>query len=294
MLADDDALVAGLFAVDGHIQIDDAAVHPLGEPRHLHRRAVGDLLVQTPQHLLPHDLGADLAVRLIGGHAVGEQLRPLLRVFFQLVHQILQPVARPGGDGDDGVKAVIRLTVRGDDLQQRVLLLHGVDLIDAQHTGQVFLPDALEQNALRLAHMGDGLHQQQRALYAAQALPHHLDHVVPQTAAGLVQARRIQQDILGIAPVHHAVNTVAGGLGLVRHDGDLLAHQCVGQAGLAHVGPSAYRDHRGFRNVFHQVILNFLSFELFVFYFRSRPSAAMMVSSRARICAFCWPSSMWS
>ena len=115
--------------------------------------------------------------------------------------------------------------------------------------------------------MGDRLHQQQRALHAAQALPHHLDHVVAQPGAGLVQTRCVQQNELGVTPVHHAVNAVAGGLGLVRNDGDLLAHQRVGQAGLAHVGPSAYRDHRRFRNVFHQVILNFLSFELFVYLF---------------------------
>ena len=255
--------MAGLLAVDGHVQVDNAAVLPLGEPRHLHRRAVGDLLVQTPQHLLPHDLGAHLAVRLIGGHAIGEQLGSLLCVLGQLGHQVIQPVPCPCGDGDDGIEAVIRLTVRRDDLQQRLLLLHRVDLVDTQHAGQMLLLNTLEQHPLRLSHMGDGLHQQQRALHVAQALPHHLHHVVAQTAAGLVQTRRIQQDILGIAPVHHAVNAVAGGLGLVRHDGDLLAHQRVGQTGLAHIGPSAYGDHRRFRNFFHQVILNFLSFEHF-------------------------------
>ena len=288
--------MAGLLAVDGHVQVDNAAVLPLGEPRHLHRCAVGDLLVQTPQHLLPHDLGAHLTVRLIGGHTVGEQLRALLRVLGQLGHQVVQPVPRPGGDGDDGVEPVIRLAVRGDDLQQCVLLFHRVDLVDAQHAGQPLLPDALDQNALRLAHMGDGLHQQQRALHVAQALPHHLHHVVAQTAAGLVQARGVQQHVLGAVPIHHAVNAVAGGLGLVRHDGDLLAHQCIGQAGLAHVGPSAHGNHGSFRYVFHQVILNFLSFEQFFVYvllpFQSQPP--MPASSRARIRAFCGPSSMWS
>ena len=74
MLADDDALVAGLFAVDGHVQVDDAGVLPLGEAGHLHRRAVGDLLFQAQQHFLPDNLGADLGVGLVGGHAVGEQL----------------------------------------------------------------------------------------------------------------------------------------------------------------------------------------------------------------------------
>ena len=64
-----------------------------------------------------------------------------------------------------------------------------------------------------------------------------------------MQTRCLQQDELGVAPVHHAVNAVAGGLGLVRNDGDLLAHQRVGQAGLAHVGSSAHGDHSGFCDV---------------------------------------------
>ena len=56
---------------------------------------------------------------------------------------------------------------------------------------------------------------------------------------------------LGVAVVHHAVNAVAGGLGLVGHDGDLLAHQSVGQAGLTHIGSAANGDHSGFGNVVH-------------------------------------------
>ena len=51
------------------------------------------------------------------------------------------------------------------------------------------------------------------------------------------------RDILGVLPVYHAVDAVPGGLGLVGDDGDFLAHQGVGQAGLAHVGPSAHGDH---------------------------------------------------
>ena len=248
MLADDDALVAGLFAVDGHVQINDAAV-PLGKPRHLHRRAVGDLLVQTLQHLLPHDLRAHLSVRLVGGHAVREQLRPLLGVVLQLRQQLLQTVAGACGEGDNGVEPVVYFAVGGDHRQQVLLFLHGVDLVDAQHHRKLFLLNAPQQNALRLAHMGDGLHQQQRALHGAETFPHHLHHVVAQTAAGLVQARRVQQHELGVAPVHHAVDAVAGGLGLLGYNGDLFAHQRVGQAGLAHIGPSAHGDHGSFCDV---------------------------------------------
>ena len=243
--------MAGLFAVNGHVQINDAVL-PLGESRHLHRRAVGDLLVQTQQHLLPHRLGADLAVRLVGGHAVGEELRPLLSVACQQPHQLLQPVAGACGDGHDGSEIRISLAVGGNDRQQVVLFGHGVDLIDAENARQLLLPDALQQYFLRLAHVGDRLHQQHRALHVRQALPHDFHHVVPQSGAGLVQTRCVQQHILGVPPVHHAVNAVSRGLGLIGHNGDLLPHQGVGQAGLAHIGPSAHGDHSGFCNVTHR------------------------------------------
>ena len=252
MLADDDALVAGLFAVDGHVQVDDAGVLPLGEAGDLHGGAVGDLLFQAQQHFLPDDLGAHLGVGLVGGHAVGEQLGACRGIDPQLGHQVVQTVAGAGGDGDNGVKPGIHGTVGGNNLQQVVLFLHGVDLVDAQHTGQALLGDALEQDLLRLPHMGDGLHQQQGGLHLLQALPHHLHHVVPQPGPGLVQARGVQQHKLGILPVHHAVDPVAGGLGLIGHDGDLLPHQGVGEAGLAHIGPPADGDHSGFCDVVHR------------------------------------------
>ena len=107
----------------------------------------------------------------------------------------------------------------------------------------MLLLDAADEGQLRSTHMGDGLHQQQRAVHVAEAGGDDLHHIVPQGGLGLVKARGIQQDILGVLPVHHAVDAVPGGLGLVGNDGYLFPHQGVGQAGLTHVRPSADRDH---------------------------------------------------
>ena len=74
MLADDDALVAVLFAVNGHIHVDDAVV-ALGKLRDLDGRAVRDLLIEAQQQLFAHELGADLLFGHIGDHIVREQLR---------------------------------------------------------------------------------------------------------------------------------------------------------------------------------------------------------------------------
>ena len=100
--------------------------------------------------------------------------------------------------------------------------------------------------------MGDGLYQQQGCLHGGEAFPHHLHHVVAEAGLGLVEAGGVQKDKLGIVTIHHAVNTVAGGLGLLGHDGDFLAYQCIGEAGLAHVGAAADGDHGGFGNVRHR------------------------------------------
>ena len=56
----------------------------------------------------------------------------------------------------------------------------------------------------------------------------------------------IHKNKLGILPGDDAADPVAGGLGLIGNDGDLLANQVIGQGGLAHIGPSGNGDHGGF------------------------------------------------
>ena len=242
--------MAGLFAINRRIHVDDAGI-PLGELRDLHRGAVGDFLIQAQQQLLPHDLAHHLPFRLIAGLAIGEELRSFLGVFAQLLHQIIQTAAGMGRDGNDGVKAVPNLIVCRNHRQQ-LRRLHGVNLVDAQHAGNPLFPNAVNQGLLRRAHMGNGLHQQQCAVHVGKAGGHHLDHVLAQGGTGLVEAGRIHQDILGILPVHHTVDPVPGGLGLVGDNGHLLPHQGVGQAGLAHIGPSAHGNHRDIFDLTHR------------------------------------------
>ena len=116
----------------------------------------------------------------------------------------------------------------------------------------MLLLDALNEGQLRAAHMGDGLHQQQGAVHVGEAGGDDLHHILSQGGFGLVEAGGVQQDILGVLPVHHAVDAVPGGLGLVGDDGDLFAHQGVGQAGFAHVGAAADGDHSNVFDVRHR------------------------------------------
>ena len=237
--------MAVLFAVDGDLQVNDAAV-PFGEAGDLHGGAVGDLLVQTLQQLLPHQFRADLPLRLVGDHVLGEKVGPLRGELVQFLHQFLQPVAGLGGDGQDGRK-IMGLAVKGDDLQQP-RFLHGVDLVDDKDGGHAALLDAPDQLLFLRSDGRHGLHQQQHAVHIRHALLHHADHEVPQPCPWLVEARGVHQHELGLAPVHDGGDAVAGGLGLVGHDGHLLPHQGVGQRGLSHIGPPAQGNHCRFRH----------------------------------------------
>ena len=90
---------------------------------------MGDLPVQIPQQLFPDDLRDHLALRLIGGHVLGEKERAVRRVFFTLVQQRPDPVVELGRDGHDGVEIKTR-GIGGDDRQKLLLVLDRVDLID--------------------------------------------------------------------------------------------------------------------------------------------------------------------
>ena len=236
--------MAGLLAVDRRLHVHDAVV-PLGEAGDLHGGAVGDLLLQVPEHLLADDLRDDLALGLVGAHALGEEPGALHGVLLAGLQQILHALAGLGGDGNDGLECK-GLVVGGDNGQELFLVLHLVDLVDDQNGGDPQLPEAGDQRLLLGAEVGNGLHQQQAEIHVGDGVLHHGHHIIAQLGPGLVEARGIHKDELGVAPVQDAADPVPGGLGLVGDDGDLLAHQGIRQGGLAHVGPSANGDHTGF------------------------------------------------
>ena len=76
----------------------------------------------------------------------------------------------------------------------------------------------------------------------AKALPHGLDHGLAQAAAHLRQAGSVHEDGLGIVVRQDAHDLVAGGLGLGRDDGHLLAHEPVQQRRFAGIGRPHERD----------------------------------------------------
>ena len=102
--------------------------------------------------------------------------------------------------------------------------------------------DLVDELPLGAAHVGDGFHQQKDAVHVGHALLHHVHHVVPQAVGRLVEAGGVHEDELTVPTGENGADAVAGGLGLVADDGDLLPHQGVGQGGLTHVGAAADGD----------------------------------------------------
>ena len=277
--------MAGLLTVDGGVNIDDAVV-PLGEFCDFHGGSVGNLPIEAPQELFPDDLRHDLPLGLVGGDILREEERAFHCVFFADRQQILHTISRLGGNGNNGIEACL-LGIDRNHFQQ-LLLLHGIDLIDGKNRRTVAALDFLQQTLLLGTDGGDGLHHQNGQIHIGNGIPGHIHHIVAQLGAGAMVAGGIHKDKLGVFPGDDAADPVSGGLGFIGNDGDLFADQKVRQGGLAHVGPSGNGNHSGFR--FH-----ILSPVIRILQSRCIPGmVAAMASSRARICRFCSPSSIWS
>ena len=87
--------------------------------------------------------------------------------------------------------------------------------------------------------------QPQHHVALADALRRRLHHAPVHLVHGLVDARGVEEHHLGPGAVHHGQDAVAGRLGLVGDDRDLLADQAVHEGGLAHVGPADHRHEAG-------------------------------------------------
>ena len=224
MLSDNDPLVAGFFTVNGGIDIDNTAV-PLGKLGDLHSCAVRDLPVQAPQELLPDDLRHHLPLRLIGGGILREQERTGLGILFAYRQQFLHAVPGLRGNGNNRVKGR-RFGVDIHDLQ-KLILFHGINLIDNQNAGAAAGLNLLDQAFFLGPDGGDGLYHQQGKIHIRDGFPGHIHHEISQLGSGPVEARRIHKDKLGFPTGENAADPVSGGLRLIGNNGDLLPHQVV-------------------------------------------------------------------
>src|SRR5690606_11669334 len=128
--------------------------------------------------------------------------------------------------------------------QQR--LGHRVDLVDDQDRGPVRALQRLHHRTVARAHLvHDLIHrldEEEVDVGILGGVERHLEHVAVELPLRVVHSGGVHQGDLRVRAVHHPEDPVAGGLGLVADDGELLAGQPVEQGALAHVGAA---DERG-------------------------------------------------
>ena len=239
--------MAGLFAVNRGVQLDDAVL-PLLKAGDDDGGAVRHLALEAPEQLLADYLGAELLFRLVGEDVVREEVRPLLGEALQLVHEGVETLAGFGADGHDGRKVVRRGV--GGDYAQELGLLNRVNLVDGQHGGHAGVPYLPDKLRLLPADGGDGLDDEHDGVDVRNALAHDLVHILAEAGARAVEARRVHEDELRLSARDDAGYAPARGLRLVRHYRDLLAHKGVGERALADVGAAG----DGYHGVFSHII----------------------------------------
>jgi hypothetical protein len=151
--------------------------------------------------------------------------------FFQ---QLIQLLVLAGADRHHGAKRMQRHDL-GNEGEEIITILHLVDLRDDQN------------RALRVGQQRQQLGVAFRPLAGLDHMHHHVDvgqglrhdavhHAVHGAAMARLETGGINEDELLVFARQHAMDAMARGLRLARHDGDLGTDQGVGQRGLAHIG----------------------------------------------------------
>ena len=193
---------------------------------------MGHFVAQVKQRLLADHFGDNQALGLVGHHVIREILGAHGQFLRHDAGQLLQAVAGFGADGDDGIVAAV---CKGRDQGQQLFGLQQVDLVQQQDLRHLLGRHFLDDGAVMLADCSS-VHQHHHAVHAIHRFADGLHHVVAQLGAGGVDAGGIQEHHLPVITGHNAHDAVAGGLGAVGDDGDLLADEGVHQRGLAHIG----------------------------------------------------------
>ena len=132
-------------------------------------------------------------------------------------------IGKPGGA--EILLRLVRLQLRGD-----------VALVEKHQDGALGELQPLHDLPVPLPHPLAGVHQEEDGLHVTKGVSGGLLHVLPQLVLGGSHAGGVQEDHLILVPGEDAGDSVPGGLGPVRYDGDLLAHQGVDEGGFAYVG----------------------------------------------------------
>ena len=171
-------------------------------------------------------------------------LRPLRQAVDHVLPQRLDPLVLQRRHRQR-FRETVQLAVLVHQRQQIVLRLHRVDLVQNQNHRRPVRP----QHAQRaLVFFGKGLrrvHHIDQQVALLQRSAHRVHHAFINGRIGLMNTRRVDEDHLRLVGGHHALNSRARRLRLIRDDRYLLPHQRVQKCGLAGIRPAENRNETG-------------------------------------------------
>lgn len=237
----DDALLARALQVEDGVDVEDVGAFLAGQDFvDLDGDRVRQLVFQAGERGLADQLGDALGLVFVGDMVIGVELGAFGQVVHDDLGQLIQLHALGGGNGDDHGIGVLfgEQLMQGQQLGADLVLGCLVQLGDDTNDGGLRrdLADVLEDPAVTGANLlirGDG---QADDVDVGIGVFDDLVEALAEQSARAVQAGRVDEDDLRVLAVDQAADGVAGGLGLVSRDGDLLPHQRVGQGGLASIG----------------------------------------------------------
>ena len=210
---------------------------------------VRQLIFQAGERGFANQLSDALGLGFVGDVVIGVELGAFGQVVHDDLGQFIQLHALGGGNGDDHGIGVLfgEQLVQGEQLGADLVLGSLIQLGDDADDGGLRgdLADVLQDPTIAGANLlirGDG---QADDIDVRVGVLDYLVEALTEQCSRAVQTGRVDEHDLRILAVHQAADGVAGGLGLVSRDGDLVPHQRVGQGGLARIGAADERHEAG-------------------------------------------------
>ncbi len=250
-LAQHDRLLGVALDVDRLLD-PHAAVGPGLPALGFHGERIRQLLAELAEEGLAGHFGGDQPLGHIGELVLGVMPGPRRNGLGKMVAEIADPVAFHGRNHEGvGEKAgLVQLLDQREELRPR----HQVDLVDGEDrrsiAGFQAVDDARRVRIDTVTDRARGIDQKHDQVRIAGALPGAGDHGALQAPLGREDARRIDEDELGIALGDDPADDGARGLHLGRDDGDLGADQSVQKRRLAGIGRANQGDEAAAPGVF--------------------------------------------
>ena len=192
---------------------------------------MGDLLVAEEQDLFPDDLGGEKFFRPVDEDILVIEGGPLGKEGQHTLHEGVEPLTGPGGDGHGSGKGGDALSVKISHRCEGVPPSGEVAFVDHEKDGRIDLREDRENlfvlpSYLPVPRLDDIADEVGRV----HGLGCGVNEGRAELRFRLVYPRRINEDYLIGRSVEDAADGVAGRLGLVGHDGDLGPHEAVDQA----------------------------------------------------------------